>query len=178
MVAVLGEVGEWVDRGYQHGTKIYMVSPAASLIPTERIEQSILLFRGQKVMLDRDLAQLYGVKAIALRQQVTRNRERFPEDFMFRLQETEAASDAPGKIEDTANPTWLAGDDVERLFDPWLIRKSLPAGGGDPETLPVLARVPDRFIAVEENGRYVGMVDIDAFVRQVVLQQSKVAKTG
>jgi hypothetical protein len=61
-----------------------------SLIPVERIEQSILLIRTHKVMLDRDLAQLYGVKAIALRQQVSRNEARFPSDFMFRLNEEEA----------------------------------------------------------------------------------------
>ena len=40
-----------------------------ALVPAERIERTILLIRGQKVMLDRDLAELYGVKAIALRQQ-------------------------------------------------------------------------------------------------------------
>ena len=60
-----------------------------SLIPAERIERAILLIRGQKVMLDRDLAKLYGVRAIALRQQVSRNKRRFPADFMFRLSEDE-----------------------------------------------------------------------------------------
>ena len=55
----------------------------ASLIPVERIEQSILLIRGQKVMLDRDLAQLYGVETRVLNQAVRRNIDRFPEDFMF-----------------------------------------------------------------------------------------------
>jgi hypothetical protein len=58
---------------------------ALLVIPAERIEKAILSLRGQKVMLDRDLAELYGVKAIALRQQVKRNRERFPEDFMLQL---------------------------------------------------------------------------------------------
>lgn len=56
----------------------------------ERITQSILLIRGQKVLLDRDLAALYGVKAIVLRQQVKRNHERFPEDFLFQLTQEEA----------------------------------------------------------------------------------------
>jgi hypothetical protein len=56
-----------------------------SLIPLERIERSILMIRGQKVMLDRDLAQLYGVETRALNQAVRRNIDRFPEDFMFRL---------------------------------------------------------------------------------------------
>jgi hypothetical protein len=62
-----------------------------ALIPSERIERQIHLLRGHKVMLDRDLAQLYGVKAIALRQQVKRNQARFPDDFMFRLSKREAA---------------------------------------------------------------------------------------
>jgi hypothetical protein len=56
-----------------------------SVVPVERIERAILFIRGHKVMLDRDLAELYGVKAIALRQQVSRNQSRFPPDFMFRL---------------------------------------------------------------------------------------------
>ena len=56
-----------------------------SLIPLERIEQSILLIRGQKVMLDRDLSLLYGVETRVLNQAVSRNKGRFPEDFMFRL---------------------------------------------------------------------------------------------
>jgi hypothetical protein len=55
------------------------------LIPVERIKRSILLIRNQKVMLDRDLAQLYGVETRALNQAVRRNIDRFPEDFMFRL---------------------------------------------------------------------------------------------
>jgi ORF6N domain len=54
------------------------------------LEQKIHLIRGHKVMLDRDLAYLYGVPAIALRQQVRRNKERFPEDFMLRLTKDEA----------------------------------------------------------------------------------------
>jgi len=55
------------------------------LLPIERIERSILLIRGQKVMLDRDLARLYGVETRALNQAVRRNIDRFPADFMFRL---------------------------------------------------------------------------------------------
>ncbi len=61
------------------------MSKGRSLIPLERIERSILMIRGQKVMLDRDLAQLYGVETRALNQAVRRNIDRFPEDFMFRL---------------------------------------------------------------------------------------------
>ncbi|HET9177346.1 MAG TPA: ORF6N domain-containing protein [Terriglobia bacterium] len=54
-------------------------------VPTERIERRILLVRGQKVMLDADLAELYAVKTKALNQAVKRNPDRFPPDFMFRL---------------------------------------------------------------------------------------------
>jgi hypothetical protein len=60
-----------------------------SLIPAERIEKSILLIRGQKVMLDRDLAGLYAVKTKVLKQAVRRNITRFPEDFMFELTKEE-----------------------------------------------------------------------------------------
>ena len=60
-------------------------------IPLERVERRIFLIRTQKVMLDRDLAQLYGVKPIRLREQVKRNKDRFPEDFMFQLTDQEVA---------------------------------------------------------------------------------------
>jgi len=50
-----------------------------------QVEQRILLLRGQKVMLDADLAALYGVEARALNQAVVRNRDRFPSDFMFQI---------------------------------------------------------------------------------------------
>jgi hypothetical protein len=61
-----------------------------ALIPPERIEQSILLIRGQKIMLDRDLAYLYGVTTKVLNQAVKRHKDRFPEDFMFQLTMEEA----------------------------------------------------------------------------------------
>lgn len=61
-------------------------------IPLERIAQSILIVRGQKVLLDADLAALYGVATKRLNEQVRRNRERFPEDFMFQLSDDEYAS--------------------------------------------------------------------------------------
>jgi len=54
-------------------------------IPIERIESSIILLRGQKVMLDRDLANLYAVETRVLNQAVRRNIKRFPKDFMFAL---------------------------------------------------------------------------------------------
>ena len=55
------------------------------MVPTERIETAILLIRGQKVMLDRDLAELYGVETRVLKQAMRRNIKRFPPDFMFEL---------------------------------------------------------------------------------------------
>jgi len=61
-----------------------------SLIPVERIERLILLIRGHKVMLDRDLAYLYGVTTKVLNQAVKRHIDRFPEDFMFQLTMEEA----------------------------------------------------------------------------------------
>jgi hypothetical protein len=56
-----------------------------SLIPAERIEMSILLIRGEKVLLDAQLAELYGVPVKRLNEAVSRNSDRFPPDFMFRL---------------------------------------------------------------------------------------------
>jgi hypothetical protein len=55
----------------------------------ERIGDAILLLRGQRVILDRDLAQIYGVPTKVLNQAVKRNRVRFPNDFMFRLTQEE-----------------------------------------------------------------------------------------
>ena len=62
----------------------------SNLIPAERIENKIFLIRGHKVMLDRDLAELYGVETKYLKRQVNRNLDRFPEDFMFKLTEEES----------------------------------------------------------------------------------------
>ena len=60
-----------------------------NIIPTDRIENKILLIRGQKVILDRDLAMLYGVPTKRLNEQVRRNIKRFPADFMFILTKEE-----------------------------------------------------------------------------------------
>jgi hypothetical protein len=57
----------------------------SSLIPTERIERAIVALRGGRVMLDADLAALYGVPVKSLNQAVRRNLDRFPGDFMFQL---------------------------------------------------------------------------------------------
>ena len=59
------------------------------VIPEEIIKDKIYLLRGQKIMLDKDLAALYGVKPIRLREQVKRNASRFPDKFMFQLTDDE-----------------------------------------------------------------------------------------
>ena len=61
----------------------------SALVPRERIEQTILLIRGHNVMLDSDLAQLYGVTVGRLNEAVKRNEDRFPSDFMFQLTKAE-----------------------------------------------------------------------------------------
>ncbi|MCX5692082.1 MAG: ORF6N domain-containing protein [Candidatus Omnitrophica bacterium] len=59
------------------------------LIPEQVIEPKIFMIRGHKVMLDRDLAELYGVRTMVLNQAVKRNISRFPQDFMFQLSNEE-----------------------------------------------------------------------------------------
>ena len=56
-----------------------------SLVPAEQIQRRILIVRGKRVMLDADLARFYGAGTRDLNKAVTRNRDRFPEDFAFRL---------------------------------------------------------------------------------------------
>lgn len=66
-----------------------MVDVEQSLVPIETIAQTILVLRGQKVILDADLARLYGVPTARLNQQVRRNLDRFPDDFMFEVDRAE-----------------------------------------------------------------------------------------
>src|SRR5258708_15475077 len=61
-------------------------------VPLDQIGQSILIFRGQRVLLDAELASLYGVTTKRLNEQVKRNIERFPADFLFRLNRAETES--------------------------------------------------------------------------------------
>jgi len=63
----------------------------SNLVPIERIEKRILFLRGQKVMLDKDLAELYKVKIKVFNQAVKRNEKRFPPDFMFQLTKEKSA---------------------------------------------------------------------------------------
>jgi hypothetical protein len=69
-----------------------VISPQDQIIPPQRIEKSIFLIRGQKVMLDADLADLYQVSTKLLNQAVKRNVDRFPADFMFQLTPEEFAA--------------------------------------------------------------------------------------
>jgi hypothetical protein len=64
----------------------------ATSLPVERIAQAIVVVRGQKVLLDEDLATLYGVETRRLNEQVRRNLDRFPADFMFQLDDAEYAA--------------------------------------------------------------------------------------
>ncbi|MFH0908018.1 MAG: ORF6N domain-containing protein [bacterium] len=65
------------------------MSESTSMIPAERIQRGILVIRDQRVMLDADLAELYGVTTRRLNEQVKRNAARFPREFMFQLTEME-----------------------------------------------------------------------------------------
>jgi hypothetical protein len=95
----------------------------ADLIPAERIEKAILLIRGQKIMLDRDLADLYGVATKALNQAVKRNRKRFPADFMFQLSHEEfdnwrsqfVTSNSPAKMGVRRRPSAFTEQGVAML---------------------------------------------------------------
>lgn len=74
-------------------------APNAALLPhPEHLAKLVFSIRGEKVMLDTDLANLYGVEARALNQAVARNRERFPEDFMFQLMAEEWAALRPQTV--------------------------------------------------------------------------------
>jgi hypothetical protein len=74
-------------------------NPSESLIPPEQIESAVLLIRGQRVLLDRDLAALYGVTTSNLNKAVKRNLDRFPADFMFQLTMDEAQAVAGSRFQ-------------------------------------------------------------------------------
>lgn len=75
------------------------------VVSVKRVENLILFIRGQKVMLDRDLADLYGVPTKVLKQAVRRNIDRFPSDFMFVLTHQELA-DLRSQIVTSSSPQW------------------------------------------------------------------------
>jgi len=80
--------------------------PPGHLIPAERIERGILLLRGEKVILDVDLAELYAVPTKVLNQAVRRNLERFPADFMFQL--------TPDEVDDLNRSQFVTGSQKHR----------------------------------------------------------------
>jgi hypothetical protein len=92
------------------------MSAGTALVPVDRIERAILLIRGQKVLLDEDLAELYGVETKVLNQAVRRNAERFPEDFMFQL--------TPEELENLRSQIVTS-----RCYDPSEKSHALPWGG-------------------------------------------------
>ena len=96
----------------------------SSLIPVERIEKAIYLIRSEKVMLDRDLADLYGVPTKAFNQAVKRHQDRFPPDFMFQLTMQEARE-------------WWSEETARRLTD-IVLREPMgeETGGGQAERRP------------------------------------------
>ncbi len=88
----------------------------SSLIQVERIEKAIYLIRGEKVMLDRDLADLYGVPTKAFNQAVKRHKDRFPPDFMFQLTMQEAReswSEEPASRLRSQNVTLKRGQHIQ-----------------------------------------------------------------
>jgi len=85
-----------------------------NVISVERIERAIYLIRGQKVMLDRDLAALYEVETKRLKEQVRRNIDRFPEDFMFVLT-TEEFAIGGRNLRPPIPTVWVS------VMPPWLL---------------------------------------------------------
>ncbi len=67
----------------------FMQKASLTSLPDELVMNKIYIIRGQKVMLDRDLAELYGVETKRLKEQVKRNSDRFPDDFMFEMTDLE-----------------------------------------------------------------------------------------
>ena len=90
----------------------------ASLQPLENIENLIHVIRGKQVMLDRDLARLYGVETKRLNQQVQRNLERFPGDFMFQLLKEEfenwKSQFATSNIDESLRSQFATSNDISR----------------------------------------------------------------
>jgi hypothetical protein len=80
--------------------------PESSLIPADRVQRHILLLRGQKVLLDFQLAELYGVATKVLNQAVKRNLERFPGDFMFQLSVKEAQEALRSQLVSMDDENW------------------------------------------------------------------------
>jgi phage regulator Rha-like protein len=85
-------------------------SVTSSAVPDERIMSQIYFIRGEKVMFDRDLAELYGVETKALNRAVKRNIDRFPKDFMFQLSEKEVNAFSNFQFGSLKNENWKSPD--------------------------------------------------------------------
>ncbi len=94
-----------------------------AIVLVEQIEPRILLLRGQKVILDADLAELYGVPTKRLNEQVKRNADRFPEDFMFRLSAKEVEAMRTQSVTASGQP--LRSQTVTSSDDPSLMRSQI-----------------------------------------------------
>lgn len=88
------------------------------LITTDEIRNKVYIIRGQQVMLDRDLAEIYGYEVKKLNQQVKRNIERFPEDFMFQLETSEIES-VRSQIVTSRKNDFFAGQEGGRRYLPY-----------------------------------------------------------
>ena len=88
------------------------------LITTDDIRSKVYIIRGQQVMLDKDLAEIYGYEVKKLNQQVKRNIERFPEDFMFRLSNSEIDS-VRTQIVTSRKKDFFAGQEGGRRYLPY-----------------------------------------------------------
>ncbi len=90
------------------------------------LENKIHFLRGMKVMLDTDLAEIYGVDVKRLNEQVKRNRDRFPEDFVFQLTDIEYASILKSQIATSSEETILRSQNATLRFEHGKHRKFLP----------------------------------------------------
>ena len=81
----------WVMLMRNQNLELGRMTENQTIIPIESVERRILTVRGQRVILDRDLAELYGVPTFRFNEAVKRNRRRFPEDFAFQLTREELA---------------------------------------------------------------------------------------
>ena len=103
-----------------------------SLVPPERIQTRILVLRGWRVILDADLASLYGVPTKRLNEQIKRNSRRFPEDFMFQLTREELATLRSQFATSNAPAGWMQERGASRAR----AAAVLPAGRGGRRWLP------------------------------------------
>lgn len=94
------------------------VEETKELITTDDIRSKVYIIRGQQVMLDKDLAEIYGYEVKKLNQQVKRNIERFPEDFMFRLSNSEIDS-VRSQIVTSRKKDFFAGQEGGRRYLPY-----------------------------------------------------------